>query len=190
LDPFIAFIIFALLIVLDILAQQRWLAPYYSFGLPVSYSRKKLTTRIWLKNGAAPSVVFTDAAAQDLEERFRGRPAHPSIQFHPLPGGGLAFREKLFENRGGFKYLPVMHSTARLNPERGQVSVTGYLNLWLIFTLGYVAYRVAIEPSFVPVALLALVVLLISYAAQHGLNRQVATSLSEASVSAPTGKKA
>jgi hypothetical protein len=140
------------------------------------------------KKDPQPSEGFDQETASTLQERFRGRPAHPSIQFHPLPGGALAFREKLFENRGGFKYLPVMHSTARLHPENGQIKVTGYLNLWVIFTLGYSAYRAAVEPGFVPVALLVLLVLVLSFATQAGINRQVARALTEVASSPGAGR--
>lgn len=172
-DTFYAFLIFALLLVVDLFAQQRWLALYYRLGLPVFFVRAPAA-----KNNPLRPAQWTQETARDLEARFRGRPAHPSIQFRLLPGGALAFRERLFENRGGFKYLPVIHSTARLHPQRGQVTVTGYLNLWVIFTLGYILYRSTVEAGFLPVALLALLVLALSFAAQAGINRQVARDLS------------
>lgn len=176
-DTFYAFLIFGLLLLLDFFAQQRWLAWYYRFGLPVFRASAPLAGRASSGSDSSSPAQFGGQTPAALEAQFKARPAHPSIQFHLLPGGALAFREKLFENRGGFKYLPVIHSTARLHPQRGEVFIAGRLNLWAIFTLVYILYRSAVEPSFVPVALLALLVLVLSYGAQASINRQVLREL-------------
>lgn len=171
-DTFTAFLIFAALIALEALASQTWLPLYFRFGIPVSVQRRSL----------AGSAAEPGALARRLEQRFTGRPQHPSILFRPLPGNDpgaadLAFREQLFENRGGFKYLPVMHSLVRLRPERQSLIVTGYLNWYVLYILGYLVYRSLDDRSFLIVAALILFVLALSYAGQAAVNAQVAEEL-------------
>lgn len=165
-DTFTAFFLFAALLAGDFLAAQTWLPVYYRFGLPVYF----------LSAGSkpAPAAIPSEQAARALEAAFKSRPQHPSIRFKALGSNGIALHETLFENRGGFRYLPVMHSYIRLDPARGRLNITGSINAYALFVIGFLVYRSLAEPPFIPVAILILVVLAISYAAQAGLNQQIA----------------
>ena len=96
----------------------------------------------------------------------------------------IAFRETLFENRGGFKYLPVIHSLIHLRPDGdsttggGTLTVSGYLNIYVIFILVYLIARIRTEPSFLFVAALLLIIFGLSFATQAALNRRIAGALS------------
>jgi len=169
-DPFYAFIFFAALVVLENLAAQAWAAPYFRLGIPVFFSR------------AALSGPLDEAqAAQALEARFKGGPLHPSIHFKHLAPGQIALREALFENRGGVRYLPVMHSMVRLGPQPGQAILTGCLNWWVLAALAYTGFRSAADRSFIPVALLVLFILGFSYILQAGVSRRIVGALAEIS---------
>lgn len=165
-DPFYAFLIFLAAAALDVLCAGVWLPVYYRFGIPLYSRRRRL-------NDLAGSEIETSRLAAALSERFRARPEHPSILFKALSEREIAAREKLFENRGGIRYLPVVHSLIRLHPERESVTVMGYINAYVLVALVYAAYRSTQETSFIPVALLILVVLGLSYAAQAGLNHHI-----------------
>lgn len=136
--------------------------------------------------GAQPAG--TQSAGAQPAEPQRHRLLHPTLQFRVLPsssGGGnvamlLAFRERLFEDRPGGRYLPILHSTARLNAAQAgsaAATVTGYLNWTILYVIGYLVYRSAVDYPFTPVALLIGVVLLLSYAAQHSVNTRVANQI-------------
>lgn len=165
-DPFYAFLIFVAAAAFDILCAGAWLPVYYRFGIPL-YSRGRRL------NDLTKPEIETNRLAAALSDRFRARPEHPSILFKALSEREIAAREKLFENRGGFRYLPVMHSLIRLHPERDSVAVVGYINAYVLVALVYAAYRSAQETSFIPVAVLILVVLGLSYAAQSSLNHHI-----------------
>jgi hypothetical protein len=167
-DPFYAFLIFVSLVALDFLATNTWLAAYFRFGIPVYYHREALT-------GPLESRVV----AQALQERFKSSPLHPSIRFKALNERQVALREAMFENRAGVRYLPVMHSLVRLQPRDGFLTLTGYLNWYVLATLAYLIYRSLAERSFIPVALLILFVLGLSYASQASVAGQVSRALPE-----------
>lgn len=171
-DTLTAFFLFAALLAFDFLSAQGWLPFYYRFGLPVYF----LTAGSKPPRPAAAPIP-TDQAARMLEAAFKGRPQHPSIQFKALASNGIALREALFENRGGFKYLPVIHSYIRLDPSRSRLTITGSINAYALFVIGYLVYRSLTDLSFIPVAILILVVLAISYAAQAGLNSKIAREI-------------
>jgi hypothetical protein len=166
LDPFYAFLIFVVLLALENLAAQTWLGPYFRFGIPVAFQRGDL-------NG---SFDLPDQA-RVLSEKFRSNPVHPSIRFKPLGERQVAFREALFENRGGVRYLPVMHSLIRLHPERGMFTLTGYLNWYVLAAFIYVLYRSLDDRSFIPVAVLVVFIFALSYAVQAGVNRSITQSM-------------
>lgn len=171
-DALTAFFLFAALLAFDFLSAQIWLPYYFRVGLPVFF----------LSTGSKPprpaaAPIPTEQMARTLEAGFRGRPQHPSIRFKALASNGIALRETLFENRGGFKYLPVMHSYIRLDPDHSRLSITGSINAYALFVIGYLVYRCLTEPSYIPVAILILVVLVISYAAQAGINQQIAREI-------------
>lgn len=171
-DALTAFFLFAALLAFDFLSAQNWLPLYFRFGLPVFFLRAGAKPP---RPAAAP--IPTEQMARALEAGFKGRPQHPSIRFKALTPNGIALRETLFENRGGFKYLPVMHSYIRLDPARGRLTITGSLNAYTLFVIGYLVYRSLTEPSYIPVAILILVVLAISYAAQAGINQNIAREI-------------
>jgi hypothetical protein len=60
------------------------------------------------------------------------------------------------------------------------VTVTGRLNWTILYVLGYLIYRGMQDTRFVPVALLIVVVLLLSYAAQNSVNAKVAQQIAAA----------
>jgi hypothetical protein len=166
LDPFYAFLIFVVLLALENLAAQTWLGPYFRFGIPVAFQRGEL-------NGS----LDLPGEARALSEKFRANPIHPSIRFKPLGERQVAFREALFENRGGVRYLPVMHSLIRLHPERRLFTLTGYLNWYVLAALAYVLYRSLDDRSFIPVALLVVFIFALSYAVQASVNRSIASTI-------------
>lgn len=168
-DPFIAFLIFIVAIALDLLASQTWLGPYFRFGIPIYYRRAN-----YIYQGEP------QAAAKALTELFHSRPAHPSIRFKVLPGKptAIAFQEAMFENRGGFKYLPVIHSLARLHPD--SVSVTGSINWYVIFTLIYLASRIPVDPSLIFIAVVVVIIFVMSYLAQAGINNRILAEIQKA----------
>lgn len=167
-DPFYAFIIFAVLLVLENLAAQSWAAPYFRAGLPVFLARVAL---------AGP--LAEAQAAQALEAQFKGGPFNPSIRFKPLGEGQIALREALFEPRGGVRYLPVFHALARIEPQAARASLTGYINYWVLAALAYMLYRAQADPGFVPVALLILFILGFSYILQASVARRVIRAIQE-----------
>lgn len=166
-DHFYAFLIFAVLVVLENMAEQSWLAPYYRLGIPIFFTRRPL------KLVASPDPK---TLAKAMETRFTTTVQHPSIRFKALPGRGLllAFHEALFENRRGVRYLPVMHSLARVDAENQRLSVIGWLDWYVMFTLGYLLVTSLADTSFIPIAVVVLLLFSISYFSQSALNRRVA----------------
>lgn len=171
-----------MLLALETWASSAWLPLYYRFGIPISVQRARISA----------SAIRPAELAQSLETRFQAQPGgaqtgrlvHPTLLFRVLPGAAgalLAFRERLFEDRPGGRYLPVMHATARLSQQDGSagvdITVTGYLNWTILYVIGYLVYRGSVEARFVPVALLISVVLLLSYAAQNSVNGKVAQQI-------------
>lgn len=167
-DPFTAFILFAILLVLENLAAQAWWPPYFRFGLPVFFSR-----------AALPGVLDAAETAQALAAQFKANPLHPTIRFKPLGTHQVALREALFEPRGGVSYLPVMRLLVRLKPDAARATLTGYLNGWVLATLAYLPYRALSDRSFLPVALLVLLILGFSYLMQAGVGRKVNAALQD-----------
>lgn len=170
-DPFYGFLIFAFLVFLELLLAQTWVGAYFRLGIPIAIRTRALPAQTGLPSG--------DELARRLDERFRTRPLHPSLRFKVVAPGTIAYREVLFENRSGVRYIPVMHSVLRLLPEQGRVSVTGYVNWYVIFALIYMALRIQDDSSFVIVAVLVLVVLVVSYLTQSAVNTQVAQAAVE-----------
>jgi hypothetical protein len=167
-DLFYAFLVFALVLAFELMAHLMWFGPYFRFGIPIFHKRQALTRPL----GPAE-------AAQALEPAFHGRPEHPSIRFKVIGERTLAVREALFENRAGFRYLPVMHAALRLDRQDATAALTGYLNWYVLVTLVYIAYRASVERSFIPVAILVLFLFGLSFAAQVSLNRRVIHTLAE-----------
>ena len=167
-DLFIAFLAFVVLIALEFLLSQYWMGAYFRFGIPLYHRR-----------GRIYSSANAETLSQALIHQFSGRTEHPSIRFKALAPGQVAFRETLFENRGGFRYLPVMHSLLRLHPEQGGYSLTGYLNWYVLYILVYLILHSIEDRTFVPIAVLVLFLLALSYAAQFGIHQQVAEKIEE-----------
>lgn len=171
-DTLTAFFLFAALLAFDFLSAQSWLPFYYRFGLPVFF----------LSAGSKPArplnpSIPTEQMARALDATFKGRPQHPSIRFKALASNGIALREALFENRGGFKYLPVIHSYIRLDPSRSRLTITGSINAYTLFVIGYLVYRSLNDLSFIPVAILILGLLAISYVAQVSINSNISREI-------------
>jgi hypothetical protein len=167
-DPFYAFILFAMLVALETLAAQAWLPAYFRFGIP-----------IYVRSAACAVPFDPSEAAGRLQESLKSSPMHPSIRFQAFNERQLAFREALFENRGGIKYLPVMHSLIRLRPGGRALTLTGYLNWSILAALLYLVYRTLTDRSFIPVAILVLFILTLSYVFQSGANGRVIGSIND-----------
>lgn len=113
-----------------------------------------------------------------LEQRMHNRPGMPRVRFKAIAPRLMAFREAFFEGGNRIRYLPVMHSAVSFDPDGGALTVTGYLNWYVLFILIYMLLRSLDEPSFILVAVLILVVLGLSYLMQWGVNQAVAAVLS------------
>ena len=85
----------------------------------------------------------------------------------------------LFENRTGLRYLPVFHSSLKLNPAGGPVTIIAYLNWYVLAVLVYGIYRSIQDPSFTPVAFLIAVILVISYFSQSSIIRRLSEYIAE-----------
>jgi hypothetical protein len=166
-DPFFAFITFAVLLALETLASQMGLPAYFRIGLPIFIKRR-------------PDLINQPASqlAPLLVKRMQVSAGHPSIHPRVLSATEIALQERLFENRPGGRYLPVMHSLLRLNPATGQITLVGFLNLYILAALGYAGYRSFADRSFIPVAILIILLLLISYVLQAGLYQRILTAVS------------
>ena len=167
-DPFFAFIAFAVLITLETLAAQSGLPAYFRFGLPIFMGRRPDSNR-------QPASQL----APLLSERLQTSAGNPSIHLRVLSPTEIALQERLFENRPGGRYLPVMHSLLRLDSARGQVTLIGFLNLYVLAAVGYAVYRSLGDRSFIPVALLIVLLLLVSYVLQAGLNQRILSAASK-----------
>ncbi len=180
-DHFYAFLTFAVILALEWLARETWLAVYYRIGIPVNIIRGGAQGKA--PGQAAASPVEADGTgslknlAAALDERFKNRPgppalpALPALRFKLLSGGAIAFRETLFNARGGPRYFPVMHSFIKIDPGRGDARVTGWLNWYVVFLLVYLVLNSIADQSFLFVAVLVLVLFGLSYAAQAAVNR-------------------
>jgi hypothetical protein len=167
-DTYTALIIFAGLLVLETLAAQSWAAPYFRLGIPVYFIRASLD-----------GPLDAAQAARALEARFTASPLHPSIRFKPIAPGQIALRERLFENRVGVRYLPVMHALVRLHPRQRLFTLTGNLNWSVLAALVYVLYRSFSDRSFLPVGLLILFFFGISYVFQAGVTARIGIAIRE-----------
>lgn len=170
-DTIIAFLIFMLLLVGENLAAINWFPPYFWIGIPVYGSKHKLHNRILPEN-----------AVQILEKTFQNSVQHPSLKFKQIAPNQIALREALFENRPGPKYLPIMHSRIRLHPTSGEFTITGVLNWYVLGVLIFIAYRVYNDFTFLPVALLILLIFGLSFAAQLGINQRLGRFLQDQSL--------
>ena len=165
-DPFYAFLLFAVIVILELLAAQTWFGLYYRIGIPVSFHSVSLSREVDLAG-----------TTQALEQRFKNRLEHPTIRFKPLSSGAIAFREALFENRAGFKYFPVIHSIVQINDNKGRATITSFLNWYVLFALVYIVYRTSNDFSFTPVGVLLLAIFFLSYFIQVRINRAIAQEL-------------
>jgi hypothetical protein len=170
-DPFYAFVAFVVLVALETLASQAGLPAYFRIGLPIFIGRRPNPNR--LKAGQLAPL---------LAERLQVSAGHNSIRPRVLSDSEIVLQERLFENRPGGRYLPVMHSLLRLDPTRGQVTLLGFLNLYVLAAVAYAVYRSLGDRSFIPVAILIVLLLMVSYVLQAGLNQRI---LSAASQDAP-----
>jgi hypothetical protein len=183
-DHFYAFLTFAVILVLEQLAANTWLAAYYRFGLPVMVARKRLASGVIApgRQEAERQEAETFSPgdlARALTNLFQARPDHPSIRFKALANRQkkqveIAFHESFFEPRAGFRYLPVTHSLARLRLGQGEVTVTGYVDWYVLFVLVYLVLNTIQDRSFIFVAIVVLVIFGISYIFQKAVNSLVA----------------
>lgn len=167
-DPFYAFLIFILLLALDIFASQTWLGAYYRFGIPI-YIR-----RVRPKSPLDPAHLISA-----LEASFKSSPLNPSLRFRPVGGNAIAMRESLFENRTGLRYLPVFHTTLFDSADGSQTTITGFLNWYVLGTLLYIIYRTIGDSTYGVVAVLVVVIFLISYAGQMSVANRVGKAIEE-----------
>lgn len=174
-DPFYGFLIFAFLVFIELLLAQTWVGAYFRLGIPIAMRTLALNS----PPGQSTGDEAARALAQSLTERFSTRPLHPSLRFKAVAPSVIAYREVLFENRSGVRYIPVMHSVLRLHPEQCRITVTGYINWYVVFALVYMALRIQDDSSFAIVAVLVLVVLVVSYLTQSAVNAQVAQAAGE-----------
>lgn len=182
-DHFYAFMAFVVIFSLEMFAAYSWLAAYYRFGLPVFLTRRGLE-----QDPGSPLRVVPWALAKSLAEGFKNHPTYPTIQCQAIAPAGqlkgpvserteIALHEAMFEPRRGFRYLPVMHSLARLDLARGRVTVSGYIDWYVLFILVYLVVTTAADRSFIPVALLVLVIFVVSYFTQAAIDRAAAEKL-------------
>ncbi len=185
-DPFYSFLAFALILAVELMATQSWLALYFRIGIPVYAARRKLAQDI-----AAPEGLDAGRLAKSLDENFKNRPGMPAARFKPIAGGlstSLAFHETLFDPHSRSRYLPVMHSLVRIHPLRGMVTVTGYLNWYVLFILVYLVFSTIADRTFVFVDVVVVLILALSYIAQGTLDGMVAKEV-EASIAEKNGTR-
>ncbi len=186
-DHFYAFLIFAVLIILEQMARAAWLPIYYRLGIPVNLTRMPLAREATPTGKPAAEDLSPVSLEKALQERFKNNPHYSTIRFKSLTSKQaeaksfqpleIAFHETPFEARRGLRYLPVMHSRARIDGGRGLVTVIGFIDWYVIFTMVYLALTVLEDRSFIPVAVLVLLVLGLSYFGQSAVNRHVAERL-------------
>ncbi len=174
-DPFYSFLAFALILAFELMATQSWLAVYFRFGIPVHAARRRLVQDV-----PTPETLDAAGLAKSLDERFKDRPGMPAIRFKPVAGGSstsLAFHESLFDPHSRARYLPVMHSLARINPRQGIVTVTGYLDWYVLFILVYLVFSTIADRSFVFVDVVVALIFALSYFAQGMIDGMVAREI-------------
>jgi hypothetical protein len=152
------------IIALELAAAQSWFGPYFRFGIPIYFRRETAPVRSGLKGA-------------DLEPRFTNRPQLPRIRFKSLSRQWIAFHEAFFENRGTVHYVPVMHSSVQLDPQKNRLTIIGYLDWYVIFTFIYLVLRSLDDPSFSFVGVLVLFIFSLSYFVQRNINHHVAEEL-------------
>jgi hypothetical protein len=139
------------------------LAAYYRFGIPVMITRKRLVLGA-INPAALDAETFAPGKlAKSLGEVFKATPNYPSIQFKALATRkkahvDIALHESLFEPRTGFRYLPVTHSLARLRLDKGEVTVTGYVNWYVLFVLVYLVLNTLLDQSFIFIAIIVVII--------------------------------
>lgn len=166
-DTFTAFLIIVTLFFLERLAMNSWLGAYFRFGIPIYHRTARR------ENLAGAGSTAANTAAADLSSRFLSSPLHPSVEFKDVRPNLVALREKFFENRAGARYLPVMHAALGWQDAPARVSLTGYLNWWVIAVVLYLFYQGTRELSFVPVAVLLGILFFLSYFLQADLFSKV-----------------
>jgi hypothetical protein len=162
-DPFYAFLLFAVLVILENMAAQRWMPVYFRTGLPVFIRRVPLA-----------GVPDTQAAVALLESAFQSGP-HAAVRFQKIAPGQVALRAELFAQRTGPRYLPVLHSLVELRAN--SVIVRGSLNWYILVALGYAVNRSYFDQTFIPVNILLIVIFVLSYLAQAAILEKVAKVL-------------
>jgi hypothetical protein len=182
-DTFYSFLIFALLLVLEQFAVHSWLAVYYRLGIPIFIIRKQHNSNATSQEDITSDEFSPRELAKKLAVAFAARPDHPSIKFKALATKNkthreIAFHESLFESRPGFRYLPVTHSLARMKLERCEVSVTAYLDWYVLFVLVYLAQAAFQDRSFIIIAVVVLFIFTISLLSQRAVDKTVAEKIS------------
>jgi hypothetical protein len=174
-DPFYAFLIFIVLLAMEMIATRSWVAAYYRFGIPVFTARRAINVNAL--PGATPMAAPL-ALDKTLQARFKDRPGYPALRFKLFANSGedrtlIAFHEALFEPRSGPRYFPVMHALAHVDWERREVRLTGWLNWNVLFLLFYMVVNTIADRGFLFVAMLVTFLFVLSYLAQAGVNRAV-----------------
>ena len=167
-DPLYAFLIFAALVILETLAHQFAVPGFFRIGLPVFFARR-----------SRPGTVTANDLATALATQVDPAQGLPILHFLVLSPSEIAVQERLFENRARGRFLPVMHSTLRVDSAGSQLTLTGYLNLYVLAAIAYIIYRAMQDQSFLPVGLLLLALFVISYVVQASLNQRIINTASQ-----------
>jgi hypothetical protein len=108
----------AVIVEIALLASfNRW---YFRFGVPLFRWRV-----------SAPVSQVDPELSEHLQIEYAQSPA-VALRFRDVGLGRIGFREALIG--GGFfklHYPPMMHGLIRIEPDRDQVTVTGYANLYI-----------------------------------------------------------
>lgn len=164
-DPFYAFLVFAVIFAFEQLASRLWVYFYYRYGIPIFFRATPEAKPI--------SKPLPANLVEILSKKFTSGPLHPSLEFKTLRTGVVAMREKPFEHRGGVRYIPVAHTIIHQNQTNKRVSVIGYINWTTLAILVYLVLRISYDQSFTPVALMILFVLGLSFLVQIHIFNQI-----------------
>jgi hypothetical protein len=113
--------ILAIVFLVEIVLRSRWYPPYFTRGILVFRTSRPVAT-------FAHGAELPDTLANRFRASFG-----PSLLFHRLPSGEIAFREPAFELKL-FSYTPVMHGLLRLSEQDRVVEVEGRAN-WFVLAL-------------------------------------------------------
>ena len=112
----LTFILLIIASVFDYLLRAFWAPFYIRFGLPVFIFRFPLPKRFvfW--------ELVPDMESQQLSSSF-----YPTAVFKRISETELAFRNKLFEYKIGFRVRFPYHGAVRLDTHSGVVTITSFI---------------------------------------------------------------